>query len=194
MSADTSQAFLGNSARPHSIEHAGRTYRVRRLDQTGMEAFSAWLIEWTRRQLVRVYGHDRETLRAKLAELERDALDGVYEFTEEAVLGREVWREQSRAVGGQEVRGLARDVDGGALHTHRGRVAMLAILCECSQDEALALILHRPDEVGHLLQLVLAESLPAAKEKDSWRPLPGEEGPEGNAPQGGAAGREVPAA
>ena len=176
----TTATFLGGSATPRVIDHDGKTYHVRRLDQTGMERFSAWLEEWVRGKLVTIYGHDEKALTAKLADLERDVLSGVYEFTEELVMGQEVWVPHTRILKDEttgeerEMKGEIRNVKGGVLHTHRGRVQLTAIVCGCTRDEALALIMARPEEMGHLLNLTLKESFP--RQPDSWRPV-GNESP-----------------
>lgn len=160
----TTTTFLGDAATPREITHYGKTYRAGRLTETRMEQFSAWLEKWTRDKLVSLYGHDQPTLAAKLDELEKDVLEGVYEFTEDLIMGKEKWKPETRIIDGKEVEGEARDVEGGVLHTQRGRVTLAAVLFGCSRDEALALILAHPAETGHLLNLALTESFPPAKD------------------------------
>lgn len=167
----TTSDFLGDSATPRTIAHGGKTYAVGRLTHSRMEAYGAWLEGWVRERLVRIYGHDQALLAAKLAELEKDALAGLYEFEGQLVLGKEVWKEEERVIKGEKVKGEARGIEGGVLHTHRGRVALLATLCGCTFDEALDLVLAHPAEVAHLLELTLKESLPAPQAREDWRPL-----------------------
>lgn len=173
----TTSDFLGDDAAPRELTHGGKTYRFGRLNDARMEAYSAWLEKWVRDKLVRLYELDQATLAAKLVDLERDVLAGVYEFEGELIAGREVWKEEER--GG--VRGEARAVEGGVIHTHRGRVTLVSVVCDCPREEALALILARPAEVGHLLKLTIAESFPQPAQ-DDWRPLGNGQRPAANAP------------
>lgn len=161
--------MLGASGSPYSITHEGKTYEVGRLTQKAMNAFSAWLIDRRRERLVAACGGDQAELAKQLAELREEALAGTFDFLEPVVMGRPVRVEETRVVGGVEVRGTKTVPQGGALNTHHGRIALAAILCGCTQDEALSLLVGRTAEMNHLLELVMAESFSGAK-PDDWSP------------------------
>lgn len=140
----TTQAFLGNSATPHVIEHAGRTYRIGRLDQAAMDAVSAWAIRRARRAAVALYGDDPAALRERLEKLEADVADGAFEFLEDLISGPPTPERPK----------------GGLLFTPAGTLALLSALCGCGEVDLLGLLAARREEVHHLLRLSLAESLP----------------------------------
>jgi hypothetical protein len=165
----TASTILGNGSAPREITHAGKTYRVGKLTQKGMSAFSDWLIDRARQRVVAFCGDDQVQMAKMLAELREDALSGVYEFLEPVVAGRPKHIPETRVIDGKEVLGHKVVIEGGALNTHHGRIHLAAILCGCNDDEALSLLITHPAEMNHLLELALAESFPETK-RDLWEP------------------------
>ena len=123
--------LLGRSAAPYVLEHNGRAYHFRALGQTEKSAFRAWLLSRTREVLCTLYaGADLER---ELKTLTKDAVAGLYD------------------VGGE--------VSLAVMATPDGVLRMASILSGCEGDEILELFGDRPEEVKHLLELVMAESM-----------------------------------
>lgn len=150
-------AQLNNPRALQSIRHEGRTYTFRLLDQDGMTEWEAWLIGRARRAICAIYQGEEQA--RHLADLHREAMAGVYDFTGE----------------------LSRQ----ALATPGGCFQLASILCDCDRSQVLALVMARREECLALLHLALAQSFPGAAVRAGAGgegvdlPRPGE-GPEGN--------------
>lgn len=171
----TLEADLGASAAPREITHAGKTYAFGRLTLAGMTAFTSWFVGRLRATIIDLYAHDPEEQRRQLGLLQRESVEGAFQFGEEAIMGRRAMVPETRVIDGREVRGLRPVIRGGALSGVEGQAKLLSILCGCDPEEALALMLARQQEVGHLIGVALAESLgrpaPAANDGgDGWLP------------------------
>ncbi len=165
----TSQVMLGSQAAPRTIEWAGKTYTVGKLTHNAMDAFSAWVANRRRERIVQGCSDDQIELKKRLDEHREDVISGVFEFSEPLILGKPVRVAQTRKVDGREATGHVTVAQGGAISTGHGRIALVAILCDCTGDEAMALLSHKPAEMNHLLELSFAESFGG---KDDWTPEP----------------------
>ena len=124
--------LLGKQAAPHVLTHEGREYHFRPLAQTEKSAYERWILGRARDVLRTLY--EGEDLAAQLAILKREALTGVYDFHGETC----------RAI----------------MSTVEGTLKLAGILMGCTPDEVLHLWLAHPEEAAHLLELVIAESMP----------------------------------
>ncbi len=182
----TSQVLLGNAGTPQTIEHAGKTYAVGKLDRNAQDAFSVWLADRRRERIVMQRGSDEAGKAADLAEHREDFLSGVFDFFEPLVMGRPVRVAETRVIDGKEVQGFRVEPGRGALQTTAGKVALVAILCglgtsEAAMGEAMALMVAKPAEANHLLEVALSQSMPGVKgEADNWKPA-GPDGPNAGA-------------
>lgn len=161
----TSGVFLGSAGTPYALEHEGRVYRFARLDRGRMDAFSTWLIDRTRTRLAQAHGGDPAKLAEQLALLAEAVLDGEFDFMEPLAQA--------------------------AARRPAGMLALVSILAGCEELEAAALLVARRAEAVHLLDLVLAESLPGYRRARAAGQGEGGEaagGPEGNVRQPPAPG------
>lgn len=133
------EEILGNAAPPHSIEHGGKRYTVRLIDQATKAAFARTLLAREReaaRELKELM--TPEEWSAHLSRLNKDYVDGKYGLL--SPRGREI-------IGSDE-----------------GPLILGPLLFGCSEDEFLSLLLTHREEVAGLIRLVLYESFPGLEE------------------------------
>lgn len=167
--SNTTADMLGASGPVRTVELKGKTYPVHLLTHERQQRFCSWVADRRRERIVAACKDDQEEMAKQLAQHREDWIAGVYEFGEPVILGRAVRVEEVRTIDGKEVKGVKTTVQGGAINTAQGRVALVSILCDCAIDEATALLSAKPAEMNHLLELSFAESFPG--EHDDWKPL-----------------------
>ncbi len=186
--------MLGGSGERYSVECDGRKYQFSRLTSAAMNSFSVRLIQKRREGLVALYGHDRAALNARLLELERLVLDGAFDFLEPAVTGVPVTVEERRAMpDGSESLGHVTRMVGGEMNTRGGQLMLVSILAGIDEGEAMALLYSKPEEVNHVLRLVMAESFGTREQADDWKPGPAPAPSTNGEPEKNASTPVVPA-
>lgn len=172
----TISALLGGAvSSSRHVEHGGKRYTVRAIDQRAMAQFSERLIERVRQAAIRTYRDHPEMLAAELRKLQEDSVSGVYEFLEEFVIGSAVVVEESRDVDGITVSGWRVARRGGWIETPAGKILLISVLCDCREDEVIGLVAACGEELRHLIGATLAESLPGGavagrQQQDDWKP------------------------
>jgi hypothetical protein len=127
---------LGNDGPPHELEHNGKTYKVKLIDDYVAAEFEKWLFKQAKRAL----STDKDELspeeyRQKLAALNEEFTDSAYSL--------------------MSPRGAR------ALQSPQGMLVLSSMLFGCSQLEMAGLMVDQPQEVVSLIQLVMRESFPS---------------------------------
>lgn len=137
----TTSMLMGSAAAPHAIEHAGRAYQFTLLTQRVKSVYERWLLGKARQIVLTMF--DGEEQARELQALKMAAVGGQYDFHGEISLA--------------------------SLQTPAGLLTLGAALCGSTEDEFLALMAAKGDEVRAVIETVLAESIPGAGK----RPDPG---------------------
>lgn len=150
---------LGAHGAPVQIDHNGKRYTLKKITQKVKDAI---------KQRLRLHAlNDAYADRAQVPpDLYMEMIDSISRLT---------------AAGAYDYGG---PVYVETMKTHEGLAWVLAVLLDCSEDEAYALMLERPDEMRLLMREVMRGSLPRAvveamdrAEAESGKPHPAEENP-----------------
>ncbi len=131
---------LGNAAPPHQIAHGGKTYSFWLLDQPRRVAFEKRLYQTAREA---VYA-DREHMTSEEYVGRLEKVREQYEMGEFAFMGERAMR---------------------LLKTPKGAMLLLEVLTGESESDLMNLLVARPEEVNAVVATVMAESLPAKRDK-----------------------------
>lgn len=127
--------ILGNAGAAHVLEHNGKVFKVRLIDQAVKSAFEKRMYERAKHGLIELRdAMTKDEYFARLRELGDNYEAGEYELLSE--------------------RGLK------FIQTTQGVKFLLALLLDCSEEELFSLLTSKGKEITSLINLVIRESFP----------------------------------